>query len=380
MCSTEPTVNHHEVEVLRGRDGRDGARGLPGPAGPEGEKGDQGELGPTGAQGEAGLSGPRGPGGNPGPQGAIGAKGEQGPKGIRGSPGPSGPVGEPGLNGIPGPAGPKGGLGAPGQPGSPGQPGQRGPPGLPGPPGPTGQRGPPGQPGQPGPPSPPGPPGPPSPPGPPGPPSPPGPRGLPSPPGPPGPPGYDGVPGPPGPLSSGAVYVRWGRISCPSVQGTELVYSGRAAGSRGSIQGGGANILCMPDDPEHMNYANGTQGNYIYGVQYHISPSQPLYSVYQHNVPCALCYVTRETVIMIPAKIHCPTNWNVEYIGYLMGEHYNNQRSTYECVDKDPDSVLGQDADSSNSAYFNHIEPDCTGISCGPYSAEKELTCVVCSR
>ena len=371
MCSTEPTVNHHEVEVLRGRDGRDGARGLPGPAGPEGEKGDQGELGPTGAQGEAGLSGPRGPGGNPGPQGAIGAKGEQGPKGIRGSPGPSGPVGEPGLNGIPGPAGPKGGLGAPGQPGSPGQPGQRGPPGLPGPPG---QRGPPGQPGQPGPPSPPGPPGPP------GPPSPPGPRGLPSSPGPPGPPGYDGVPGPPGPLSSGAVYVRWGRISCPSVQGTELVYSGRAAGSRGSIQGGGANILCMPDDPEHMNYANGTQGNYIYGVQYHISPSQPLYSVYQHNVPCALCYVTRETVIMIPAKIHCPTNWNVEYIGYLMGEHYNNQRSTYECVDKDPDSVLGQDADSSNSAYFNHIEPDCTGISCGPYSAEKELTCVVCSR
>ena len=267
--------------------------------------------------------------GNPGPRGAIGAKGSLGERGPIGGPGAPGNRGQVGHEG---PAGRDGASGVRGKPGFPGEPGR---------PGPAGQAGYNGDPGRQGP---------------------------------------QGDPGPPGPLSRGAVYVRWGRISCPSVQGTELVYSGRAAGSRGSIQGGGANILCMPDDPEHMKYANGTQGNYIYGVQYHISPSRPLYSVYQHNVPCALCYVARDTVIKIPAKIHCPTNWNVEYIGYLMGEHYNNQRSTYECVDKDPDSVLGQDADSSNSAYFNHIEPDCTGISCGPYSAEKELTCVVCSR
>ena len=138
----------------------------------------------------------------------------------------------------------------------------------------------------------------------------------------------------------------------------------------------------MPDDPEHLQYGSGTQGqSYIYGMEFDIHSSQPLYSVDDHNVPCALCYVTtRDTVVMIPAKVHCPTNWTVEYTGYLMTERYTHYRSTYECVDKDPESVPGLNAWNGNSAYFSHVEPVCTGLSCPPYDAEKELTCVVCSR
>ena len=37
----------------------------------------------------------------------------------------------------------------------------------------------------------------------------------------------------------GAVYIHWGRTSCPTNQGTDLVYSGRARGSR-YYQNGGA--------------------------------------------------------------------------------------------------------------------------------------------
>ena len=41
-----------------------------------------------------------------------------------------------------------------------------------------------------------------------------------------------------------------------------------------------------------------------------------LHSVNEQNVPCAVCYTgTRVTVMMIPAKIHCPSGWTVEYTG-----------------------------------------------------------------
>ena len=60
-----------------------------------------------------------------------------------------------------------------------------------------------------------------------------------------------GPAGPPGPQSGGAIYTRWGKSTCPQTFGTEMVYSGIAAGSRFTIQGGGANYLYMPKEPEY---------------------------------------------------------------------------------------------------------------------------------
>ena len=44
--------------------------------------------------------------------------------------------------------------------------------------------------------------------------------------------------GPPGPTDGGTSYIRynWGRTVCPDTEGTELVYSGVAAGSDHKIQ------------------------------------------------------------------------------------------------------------------------------------------------
>ena len=73
--------------------------------------------------------------------------------------------------------------------------------------------------------------------------------------------GPQGERGPQGPLAiGGAVYVRWGRTVCPSDQGTELVYSWRAGGSRFDSKGGGTNHLCLPDDPDHLQYTSGVLG------------------------------------------------------------------------------------------------------------------------
>ena len=84
---------------------------------------------------------------------------------------------------------------------------------------------------------------------------------------------------------------------------------------------------------------------------------------------------------MIPAKTQCPTNWTLEYDGYLASEYHNHAASTmYECVDKTPESVPGLNARNSPLCHFYSVEPYCSGLSCPPYDVEKELTCAVCTR
>ena len=85
---------------------------------------------------------------------------------------------------------------------------------------------------------------------------------------------------------------------------------------------------------------------------------------------------------MIPAKTQCPSNWTLEYSGYLMSEGSlwsDHSRTMYECVDKNPDSVPGSAADT-NGALFYHVEANCNGMLCPPYDPQKELTCAVCTK
>ena len=84
----------------------------------------------------------------------------------------------------------------------------------------------------------------------------------------------------------------------------------------------------------------------MYGTEY----QQPIQGGNDHNVPCVVCYVsTRVAVMMIPAKTTCPSSWTREYYGYLMAEGYNNRRSTYECVDKDQNSIPGSHGDTNGA-------------------------------
>ena len=188
-----------------------------------------------------------------------------------------------------------------------------------------------------------------------------------------------GEPGLQGTPAGGAVYTHWGRTTCPTVQGTHLLYPGRAGGSPNQHKGGAANYLCLPNDPDHLQYQSGVQRNgHIGGVEYW-SPGFPsLSSLNYHNVPCAVCYVaTRSVTVMVPAKTQCPTDWTVEYVGYLMSENHLIFRTTF---DKNPESVPGLNSGSNPAAYFYLVEPFCNGLSCAPYDDEKELTCVVCTR
>ena len=82
---------------------------------------------------------------------------------------------------------------------------------------------------------------------------------------------------------SGVVYTRWGRTTCPSGQGTDLVYSGRAGGTEYRIRGGASNYLCMPDNPQYSTFVGGVQGySTIEGVDYwNEAGAAPLSHIYR---------------------------------------------------------------------------------------------------
>ena len=193
--------------------------------------------------------------------------------------------------------------------------------------------------------------------------------------------GEPGAQGPPGPVTAGVTYIRWGRTTCPQAAGTQLVYSGRAAGTSYSYKGGSAEKICLPDNPDYLTGRNGVSGNSpLHGAEYEAADGQPFRHLRDHNVPCAVCYAsTRVAMLMIPAKTQCPSSWTLEYVGFLMTEHYNHHRSMFSCMDKDAESVHGEIA-NTEGALFYYVEATCNGILCPPYDTQRELTCAVCTK
>jgi hypothetical protein len=189
--------------------------------------------------------------------------------------------------------------------------------------------------------------------------------------------GLTGPPGSPAAVVGGVTYNRWGRSTCRS--GAERVYAGRTGSTFHEHQGGAANYVCMPNDPQYtLPTQHGVRGHsYVYGTEY----EEPLVSGRnQHNAPCAVCYIpTKHSVIMIPAKTWCPSGWTREYYGYLMSERVENRRTMYECVDSAMESVSWSQ-NHANSGHFWHVEAHCDGMACPPYDPQRELGCVVCSK
>ena len=182
------------------------------------------------------------------------------------------------------------------------------------------------------------------------------------------------------------MYTRWGRTTCPNTTGTQLLYAGRAAGSLYNEKGGGANYLCLPEQPQYSTYTAGTQAGraFLYGAEYQTAglDNGPLRSFHNHNVPCAVCYTSaRETIVMIPARLSCPSSWTREYYGYLMTTRNDfHGRTMFECVDHSPQTVPGSSA-NTDGALFYHTEVKCNyGLPCPPYNTQKEVTCVVCTK
>ena len=301
-----------------------------GEKGDRGVKGNQGPVGPPGTPGHHGAKGEKGEDGLDGEKGEQGVTGLRGPSGLKGSRGATGGVGPKGQKGERGSTGATG-YGQKGQKGV-GQKGQQGERGYRGATG-YGQKGQKGQ------------------------------------------YGMKGDRGPPGPQEGGSVYTRWGRTVCPSVSGTEKVYDGFSAGTSTGHKGGGSNLICLTNNPRYAaTYSDGGH-SYIGSAEYE---GNTVFKT-QHNAPCAVCTTTRIRHLMIPGTTQCPSGWTREYWGYLTSEHLTRYRTEFLCFDSSPQSIPGSIAHHWSSPEVYTVEANCDTL-CPPYQANKEITCVVCTK
>ena len=186
---------------------------------------------------------------------------------------------------------------------------------------------------------------------------------------------------------SGVTYTRWERTSCPSNTEAQLVYSGRAGGTNFAAHGGSAERISrsLPDDPDYipgsLNLSSSSAKSVVQGVELEVGYiGSPYEHLHDHNAPCAVCLVpTRSTTIVIPAKTVCPLTWTREYYGFLMTDYDGFFRSSYVCLDANPEVIPTASNDTNPSLLF-HAVTDCNGIACPPYESEHMLSCVVCTK
>ena len=298
-------------------------RGRDGIPGRDGRDGRDGLQGPIGPQGPIGVQGEKGhPGEFPGEKGETGQPGVAGHKGEKGQVGEKGNMGEKGHKGD---VGPSGSIGLRGPKGDSGKfPGEKGDRGF------SGQK------------------------------------------------GSKGDAG-----SSGVTYIRWGRTVCP--QGTSLVYTGVAAGTKDVTKGGTSDTLCLAGNPQYKSGdASSSRVAQLSGVRNEVtgSPAPPLQNRHGTYLPCALCYTTtKSTSFMLPGRYACPSGWSMEYSGYIMTEWTTGNRGGRKdtiCVDQDAEAASTKG--SGHPALLYLMQATCIGLNCPPFNSQKPLTCAVCSK
>ncbi|XP_052763071.1 uncharacterized protein LOC128205460 [Mya arenaria] len=180
-------------------------------------------------------------------------------------------------------------------------------------------------------------------------------------------------------MSSG-IYIRWGRRSCPG--SAELVYEGFAGGGHYTNKGASSGYICLPKDPIfESDGRKAGSGSTVYGAEYETNTATFHTSLHDEDVPCAVCRVVGRSVVMIPARNVCYSGWHTEYSGYLMSDHDGHPgNKELVCMDGNPEKAEGSDAGDQNGALLYFAQAICGSLKCPPYSENKALTCVVCSK
>ena len=109
--------------------------------------------------------------------------------------------------------------------------------------------------------------------------------------------------------------------------------SGFAGGSHYEQPGGGSNHLCLRSDPifRPNDEARGSSPAEVYGAECR-DPSKS--QLNEQEVPCAVCQVTRRSVLIMTGTNLCDVSWSTEYVGYIAAERIygDRYRSQFICV------------------------------------------------
>jgi len=183
----------------------------------------------------------------------------------------------------------------------------------------------------------------------------------------------------------GTTYTIWGKSTCPS-NGTDLVYSGLAAGSHYTHAGAASNFLCLTKSPLWNKFNDAEEGGaLVYGAEYEFDfrNSNTCFGreITDQDPPCAVCRTRRASVMMIPGRNQCLDGWTLEYHGYLSGGHYGHTAATeFICLDAETEVISGSSANNDGKVlYLSEVRCGSSSL-CPPYINGRELTCVVCSK
>ncbi|XP_033119838.1 uncharacterized protein LOC117119129 [Anneissia japonica] len=182
-------------------------------------------------------------------------------------------------------------------------------------------------------------------------------------------------------------YQHWGRESCSAT--AELVYKGVMAGGINKFLGGGVNYLCLPEQPSYGFTVPDIQvymapiGATVYRGLRNFSTMDHLHG---YEAFCSVCLADQNAIFVMPAQSTCPSDWTLEYSGYLMGSRSNRKRTEFICVDVNSE---GRDSTRNISSGLSEVfiaETHCDegttggGLPCPPYKNGAELPCAVCTR
>ncbi|KAK3083925.1 hypothetical protein FSP39_005433 [Pinctada imbricata] len=185
-------------------------------------------------------------------------------------------------------------------------------------------------------------------------------------------------------VSAGSsTYVRWGRKTCVNDNYTELVYDGNAGGSYYNYPGSGVDYLCLPHNPDSpipeskLLSTSKLSSGLLYGSEYQMNFNNIRYD---DVVPCAVCRV-QASVLMIPGKSTCPTDWKIQYNGILSSSYYNYPgASNFVCLDGNPEYIAGTRSHNDDGKLFFHVRTRCGSLECPPYVNDTIVPCVVCAK
>ena len=157
-----------------------------------------------------------------------------------------------------------------------------------------------------------------------------------------------------------------------------IVTLGVVGGSHYTQRGGGSNYLCLPRNPTFESKTSASDERaFMYGGEYQSFLNSRLEP---HDAPCAVCQVTRRSMLMIPGRNLCDAGWHTEYTGYLVAEKHSHHRSEFICLDKAAEPSPDSSTHDQNGVLIYGVQVRCGSLKCLPYVERKDMLCAVCTR
>jgi len=184
-------------------------------------------------------------------------------------------------------------------------------------------------------------------------------------------------PGLPDANPSISTFVRWGAMTCPTT--ASLVYSGFAAGAHHGHQGGGANMICLTDEPSDAPDTHTGSQNHamLYGTEYEAHyGNADANSKNNKNAGCTTCSYDGATYVTW-GSVQCTPGHDLLYSGNVMASHHGHWKSEWVCVDEKREAHTEGVTNRHHNLWYL-AEYECGSLPCGPYTQNKEVACAVC--